>query len=136
MKAQVSVEFAGIIAMILLVVLSMQLYFYYLVQQGVAIQNSYNAKIIGGEVFSYFSLAFITNGYNSSFLIPQTVGASMVNVSVEPGLLVVSAGNSTVVYSLSENVELNSSGFLISPPFYLGSGSHFISSFNGVVVVE
>lgn len=135
MKAQVSVEFAGIIAMILLIVLSMQLYFYYLVQQGAAIQSSYNAKIIGGEVFSYFSLAFITNGYNSSFLIPQTVGASRVNVSVEPGLLVVSVGDSTVAYSLSENVELNSSDVLVQPPFYLSAGSHFISSFNGVIVV-
>ena len=135
MKAQVSVEFAGIIAMILLIVLSMQMYFYYLAQQASAIQSSYNAKMIGGEVFSYLSLAFITNGYNSSFSIPQTAGINLVNVSVEPYLLVVSVGDSTVMYPLTGNVEFNSSGNLISPPFYLGAGDHFISSFNGVVVV-
>ena len=135
MKAQVSVEFAGIVGMILLVLLSMQLYFYYLSQQASAIQSSYNAKIIGGEIFSYFSLAFITNGYNSSFSIPQTAGINRVNVSVEPSLLVVSVGDSTVAYPLTGSVDLNSSGSLTPPPFYLSAGSHSISSFNGAVEV-
>lgn len=136
LKSQVSVEFAGIVALVLLIVLSIQLYFYYLEQQGMAIQSSYNARMIGGEVFTYFNLALITNGYNASFSIPSVVGSDVVNVSVAPGLLVVTAGGSTAAYPLTGVVELNSSGVLTQPPFNLSSGVHFISSFNGVVVVD
>jgi hypothetical protein len=134
-KAQVSVEFAGIIAAILMIVLSMQLYFYYLAQQALAIQNSYNAKIIGSEVYSYLSLAIITNGYQSTFSIPSNSNAQPVNASVQNNLLLVSVGNSTSAYPLTETIYLNNSGNLTPPPFYLASGSHLISSSNNVITI-
>lgn len=135
MKGQVSVEFAGIIAMILLIVLSLQLYFYYLSEQASATQNSYNARVIADNILNYFSLASITNGYNSSFTIPSISGSQSVNVSLKPALLVVIVGNSTVLYPFTGVIELNSSGVLIAPPFYLSNGLHAISSVNGVVVI-
>jgi uncharacterized protein (UPF0333 family) len=134
-KGQVSVEFAGIIAMIMLIVLSVQLYFYYLSQQAFAIQNSHNARVVADNILNYLSIASITNGYNSSFVIPSISGLQSVNVSLKPSLLVVSVGNSTVSYPFTGIVELNSSGVLISPPFYLSSGFHVVSSVNGVVVI-